>query len=142
MPSKEHLIDLDLKLQNVHPLAYDLIKWCLAIDPDEWQDCASLLKHAYFEGCQEEFEIEISSMIMSDTSEFYMESTLRDGDNFFNNDGDVTPIFNYQKDSKWVDEDLVSFHNSESCEEAEVKFKYSIPIKEKEVPLDSVVIKK
>lgn len=35
MPSKEHLIDLDSRLCNIHPLAYDLIKRCLAIDPDE-----------------------------------------------------------------------------------------------------------
>ena len=68
-------------------------------------------------------------MIMTDTSEFHMASTIRDGDNFFSprspgfNEGDITPIFHYDKASFDVNtdqrhnEDTVSFNNSDIHEE-------------------------
>jgi len=86
-----------------------LIGKCLVIDPEDWYDCNALLEDDYFDDFIN-FEQEINEMIMTDTTEFHMASTIWDGDNFFSprdTEEDATPMFRHQ-----VAEEI-SFTNSD-----------------------------
>jgi len=75
------MTSLETKLKNVDGAAVSLIMKCLTIDPEDRYECKSLLEDDYFDNY--EFEAEINGMIMTDTTEFHMASTIRDGMNFF-----------------------------------------------------------
>lgn len=101
---RDRLLKVDIKAQN-------LIFKCLVMDPEDRYDCSALLEDEYFDDFLN-FESEINAMIMTDTTEFHMASTLRDGDHFFSPwdsdfHEDATPMFRHD-----VGEEI-SFTNSD-----------------------------
>jgi serine/threonine protein kinase len=62
--------DLDRKFKSINADALDLLKKCLVMDPNERQDCKSLLTHRYFEDFTEIFEDEIQQLLELDSYEF------------------------------------------------------------------------
>jgi cyclin-dependent kinase-like len=64
--------DLDRKFKNINKDALDLLKKCLVVDPNDRQDCKSLLTHKYFDDFTEAFEEEIQFLLELDTNEFKM----------------------------------------------------------------------
>ena len=69
------VLDLGQKLKDVDEAALDLVRKCLAVDPQQRQDCKSLLSHRYFDGFRDWFEDELQTLVELDNSEFHVEKS-------------------------------------------------------------------